>query len=51
MSAGIIVMFDVSNTKSLEKIANWLHIISKYAVEGVEILFLANKVDLTKGKH
>ncbi|KAF7702752.1 Ras-related protein Rab-1A [Cucumispora dikerogammari] len=43
----IIVVFDLTNLESFEKIENWLKEVRKHAKEDAQILILGNKVDDT----
>ena len=43
---GIILVYDITNTKSFDNITNWLRNIEKHAHEDVEKMILGNKADV-----
>ena len=43
---GIILVYDITNTKSFDNIINWLRNIEKHAHEDVEKMILGNKTDV-----
>jgi len=43
---GIIIVFDVTNTKSLKNVEDWLGEIDKHALQTVDKLLVGNKCDL-----
>ena len=47
---GIIVVYDVTDTDSFDKVKQWLHEIDRCACENVNKLLVGNKRDLTTKK-
>lgn len=43
---GIMLVYDVSNTKSFENISNWIRNIEMHATQDVELMILGNKCDI-----
>uniref|UniRef100_A0A1I8BUP0 Ras-related protein Rab-10 n=1 Tax=Meloidogyne hapla TaxID=6305 RepID=A0A1I8BUP0_MELHA len=44
---GIMMVYDITNSKSLENISKWLRYIDEHASEGVVKVLLGNKCDMT----
>ena len=45
-SSGIILMYDVTNRESFEKLNFWINEIRQHSFDGISILLLGNKTDL-----
>jgi Ras-related protein Rab-1A len=45
-SSGIILVFDLTNKNSYERVTSWIEDIREYGPQGVNILLIGNKVDL-----
>merc|ERR1711962_252656 len=43
---GILLVYDITNSRSFENIANWLRKIDEYATPGVERMIVGNKIDI-----
>merc|ERR1712080_30111 len=43
---GILLVYDITNSRSFENITNWLRKIDEYASEGVERMIVGNKIDI-----
>lgn len=43
---GIMLVYDVSNTRSFENISNWIRNIEMHATQDVELMILGNKCDI-----
>jgi len=47
---GIVIVYDVSEESSIEKLSNWMTDIQENADKDVELLLLGNKVDIAERK-
>lgn len=48
---GIMLVYDVSNTKSFENISNWIRNIEMHATQDVELMILGNKCDINEKRQ
>jgi small GTP-binding protein len=48
--SGVIIMFDINNIDSFINIEYWFKEVSKYKMQNVPIIFIANKSDIIDGK-
>ena len=50
-SNGVIVVYDVSNRDSFDKVRDWIECVKENAEENIRTILIGNKIDLTKTVH
>ena len=49
-SNGVIVVYDVTNRESFEKVKEWIQCIKENADENIKVILIGNKIDLNLSK-
>ena len=48
---GVIVVYDVTDRDSFEKVKEWIESIKENAEENIKVILIGNKIDLCKSVH